>query len=138
MSIEPFEIPSFTPEQRAKLQERLSSLDFPHEFEKNVGWSYGAPRWAVEPIAKQWRDEFDWEVSKAELQRWSHYRTEIEGIRIHFIHEVSKEPGAIPLMLLHGWPGSVYEFHKAIDALRDGVNGGQVSVVMAYRTLWSS
>ncbi|KAJ2964745.1 hypothetical protein NQZ79_g393 [Umbelopsis isabellina] len=125
MSVQPFEIPSFTPEQRATLLDKLKSPVFPHEFEQNVGWSYGTPRWALEPVLQKWRDEFDWETSKAEMDRWSHFKTEIDGANIHFVHERSKNPNAIPLVLLHGWPSTFYEFHKVIEPLRDGVDNGQ-------------
>lgn len=125
MSITPFEVPSFTPGQRQQLA-KLDDAVYPHEFEKNVGWSYGSPRWAVEPIVKKWRHEYDWETSKREMDRWSHYRTEINGINIHFVHEVSKHPDAIPIILLHGWPSMFYEYHKVIEPLRDGSDGKQV------------
>jgi hypothetical protein len=129
MTIETFEVPSFTPEQRQQLQERLSNAIYPHEFEKNVGWTYGAPKWAVEPILNVWRNEFDWEESRAEMARWHHVKANIDGVGVHCVHETSHQSGAIPIMLLHGWPSTFYEYHKVIEPLRDGADGVQVTSV---------
>ncbi|KAI9285836.1 Alpha/Beta hydrolase protein [Umbelopsis sp. AD052] len=125
MTIDTFEVPSFTPEQRQKLNEKLSDIIYPHEFEKNVGWTYGAPKWAVEPMVNIWRNEFDWEESRKEMARWHHLKVNIDGVRIHCVNETSKQPGAIPIMLLHGWPSTFYEYHKVIEPLRDGAGGAQ-------------
>ena len=127
MSIEPFEIPSISPERLASLKKRLRNAEYPNELEKDVGWDYGAPRWAVEPLVKAWLNDYDWEKSRAEMNRWHHYQVTIQDLRVHFIHEPSiNSTGAIPLLLINGWPSNFYEYHKVIEPLRDGVNGGQV------------
>ena len=132
MTIETFEVPSFSPEQRQKFDQKLSDIIYPHEFEKNVGWTYGAPKWAVEPLVNTWRNEFDWEESRKEMARWHHLKINIDGVRIHCVNETSQQPGAIPIMLLHGWPSTFYEFHKVIEPLRDGADGAQVSFISYY------
>jgi hypothetical protein len=132
MTIETFEVPSFTPEQRQKFDEKLNDIIYPHEFEKNVGWTYGAPKWAVEPLVNTWRNKFDWEESRKEMARWHHLKVNIDGVRIHCVNETSQQPGAIPIMLLHGWPSTFYEFHKVIEPLRDGADGAQVSFISYY------
>ncbi|KAG2223613.1 hypothetical protein INT45_009972 [Circinella minor] len=123
--IEPFTVPSFTPEQLALLKDKLSKPIFPNELEEDYGWDYGAPTWAVKPMATEWLENYDWEKPRAEMNRWHHYHTTIDGLKVHFVHEPSSNPNAIPIMLLHGWPSTFYEFHKVIEPLRDGVNGGQ-------------
>ncbi|KAL0089107.1 Alpha/Beta hydrolase protein [Phycomyces blakesleeanus] len=125
MSFVPFSIPSLSESQKEELANRLASVHYPQELDANVGWSYGAPRWAVAPMVDAWRNAFDWEKSRAEMNRWKHYRGDIEDINLHFVHEPSTKSDAIPIILLHGWPSTFYEFHKLIDPLRDGVNGGQ-------------
>ncbi|KAI9259634.1 Alpha/Beta hydrolase protein [Phascolomyces articulosus] len=125
MSIEPFEVPSISPERLALLKEKLKNAEYPNELEKDVGWTYGAPRWAVEPLVKAWLNDYNWETARAEMNRWHHYHVTIQGLRVHFIHEPSKSPDAIPLLLLNGWPSNFYEYHKVIEPLRDGANGGQ-------------
>ncbi|KAJ8656059.1 hypothetical protein O0I10_008281 [Lichtheimia ornata] len=125
MHVEPFEVPSFSPEQLALLKDKLSKTTYPNELQEDVGWDYGAPTWAVEPVAKAWLEDYDWEVARAKMNQWHHYHGNLQGMKIHFIHERSSDPNAIPLLLLHGWPSTFYEFHNVIDDLRDGAFGGQ-------------
>lgn len=119
---EPFVVPSISSEERQRLVSQLQDVSWPDQLEDVKDWSYGAPRWAVEPMAKAW-SEFDWEKTRSELNKWHHYHVNIDGLRLHCIHETSHSPDAIPIMLLHGWPSTFYEFHKVIDALRDGRDG---------------
>ncbi|CAO3598239.1 unnamed protein product [Absidia cylindrospora] len=121
----PFTVPSLTQDQKTILQDRLSSSTFPNELESNVGWDYGAPTWAVKSMAETWRHGYDFEVARQEINQWQHYHTKIDDLNIHFIHEPSTRPDAIPILLCHGWPSTFYEFHKVINALRDGVKGNQ-------------
>ncbi|KAL0095208.1 Alpha/Beta hydrolase protein [Phycomyces blakesleeanus] len=123
--IRPFIVPSFSPEKTRWLQERLKTSNYPNELTEDVGWTHGAPRWAVEPLAKIWAHGFDWEIPRAKMNSWRHYHTTIDDINLHFVHEPSSHKDAIPILLLHGWPSTFYEFHKIIEPLRDGVNGGQ-------------
>lgn len=127
MDFEPFTVPSFSSKDLELLRDKLSKPIYPNELEQDVGWSYGAPTWAVKPLVEKWLNDFDWEVSRAEMNRWHHYHTTIDGLRIHLVHEPSSCPDAIPILLLHGWPSSFYEFHKIIEPLRDGLHGNQVN-----------
>ncbi|KAI8366048.1 Alpha/Beta hydrolase protein [Radiomyces spectabilis] len=120
----PFTVPSFTPEQQQALHSKLDAAIFPNELEQDVGWSYGAPTWAVQNMIKEWLN-YDFEEARKEMNQWHHYRTQIDGLKIHFVHEPSPQPDAIPILLLHGWPSSFYEFHKIIAPLRDGDDGNQ-------------
>ncbi|CAO3599590.1 unnamed protein product [Absidia cylindrospora] len=131
--IESFEIPSFTSAQLSDLHYRLDNGVYPNELTTQVGngWEYGTPRKALEPVVQEWRHSFDWEKPRAEMNQWKHYKlTTAQGLKLHFIHEPSNNPNAIPLMLLHGWPSTFYEFHKVINLLRDGQNGQAFHVVV--------
>jgi len=88
----------------------------------------GAPSWAVKPLLEEWQT-FDWEKPRAEMAQWHHYRMKIDGLLIHYVHERSSNPDAVPIVLLHGWPSTFYEFHKLINPLRDGLHGNQVTML---------
>ena len=77
-------------------------------------------------MVEKWLHDYDFEVARTEINQWHHYHTPIDGLKIHFIHEPSPQPGAIPILLCHGWPSTFYEFHKVINTLRDGQDGKQV------------
>ncbi|KAI8099964.1 Alpha/Beta hydrolase protein [Halteromyces radiatus] len=121
----PFTVPGLTDEQKEQLQEKLANIVYPNELESDVGWDYGAPTWAVKSMADIWRQEYDFDTARQEINQWHHYHTKIEDLNIHFIHEPSSHPDALPILLCHGWPSTFYEFHKVINALRDGENGKQ-------------
>ena len=77
-------------------------------------------------ICSYWRDEYDWREREARLNEFAQFRTEIDGLGIHFIHVRSPEPAAVPLLMSHGWPGSVVEFQEVIGPLSDPVaHGGE-------------
>ncbi|MEU1301660.1 epoxide hydrolase family protein [Streptomyces shenzhenensis] len=82
-------------------------------------WSRGVPVPYLRELAEYWRNGFDWRVWEARLNRHPQFTTTIDGVRIHFIHARSPRADAIPLLLLHGWPGSVVEFLGIIDELAD-------------------
>jgi pimeloyl-ACP methyl ester carboxylesterase len=82
-------------------------------------WARGVPVGYLRDLAGYWRDGFDWRAQEARLNSWPQYITEIDGQQIHFLHVRSPEPQATPLLLLHGWPGSVIEFLRVIGPLSD-------------------
>jgi len=82
-----------------------------------VGWGYGVPRSHVQRLVEYWLDGYDWRAWEERLNRYPQFVTEIDGQRIHFLHVRSPEPDAFPLILTHGWPGSVVEFIRIIDPL---------------------
>jgi hypothetical protein len=126
--LEPFEIPPLTEEHKETLNDRLKSVIWPQELDKsqNVGWSYGAPSWAVKQVVDHWLNKFDWERERVQLNTFHHYKMNVNGFKMHLIHEPSKQANAKPLVLIHGWPGSFVEFRKVIAPLRDGADGKQV------------
>ncbi|TCC12362.1 epoxide hydrolase [Kribbella soli] len=91
-------------------------------------WNTGVPVAWLSSLVEYWRTTYDWRAAEKELNSYPQFTTEIEGQRIHFIHVRSAEPDALPLMLTHGWPGSIVEFLDLIGPLTDPVAfGGQAS-----------
>jgi pimeloyl-ACP methyl ester carboxylesterase len=105
------------------LKRRLAATRFP-ERETVDDWSQGAPLSHVRALVDHWRDGYDWRRCEAMLNGFGQYKTEIDGLGIHFLHIRSPHAGALPLVLSHGWPGSVIEFHKVIGPLTDPVAHG--------------
>ena len=100
------------------LKRRLDNVRWP-ERETVNDWSQGAPLAQVQSLVAYWRDSYDWRRCEAMLNGFGQYRCEIDGLGIHFLHIRSPHRGAMPLLLSHGWPGSVIEFHKVIGPLTD-------------------
>jgi hypothetical protein len=100
------------------LSERLSRVRYPIDF-ANENWAYGTNRTYLEEMVAYWRDQYDWRKHEAEINRFAHYRTTIDGVSIHFIHEPGKGPKPIPLILSHGWPWTFWDLHKVIRPLAD-------------------
>ncbi len=82
-------------------------------------WAHGMDRDYLEELCRYWRDDFDWRAQERALNRFDHFRTEIDGQGLHFLHARSKHQNALPLLITHGWPGSVLEFMKIIGPLTD-------------------
>src|SRR3974377_2487029 len=87
------------------LARRLAATRWTDDF-ANDDWCYGANASYVRTLAEYWRDHYDWRSRAQRMNRFAHFRTGIDGIPIHFIHERGKGPKPIPLMLNHGWPWS--------------------------------
>jgi epoxide hydrolase len=100
------------------LHDRLARTRFPDEL-PGVGWSRGVPLGYLKELAEYWRDSYDWRQWEAKLNELPQYTTEIDTQYIHFLHVRSPEPDAFPLILSHGWPGSVVEFLDVIGPLSD-------------------
>jgi len=121
--IAPFEV--HVPERELDdLRERLARTRWLDEF-SDSGWSYGTSRRYLEELCWYWRTEFDLRACEARLNGFGQVEMNVEGQRIHAIHARSPEAGAMPLLLVHGWPGSVFEFEKVVDPLRDPVRHGR-------------
>ncbi len=82
-------------------------------------WSRGTDRGYLEELCRYWREDFDWRAQERALNRFDHFRTETEGQGLHFLHARSRHANALPLLITHGWPGSVLEFSKIIGPLTD-------------------
>jgi microsomal epoxide hydrolase len=98
----------------ADLRHRLDRARFPNQIE-GIGWDQGTELDWLREVVAYWRNGFDWRAAEAEINGWEPTATEVDGQRIHFLHARSPHAGAMPLLLSHGWPGSVVEF---LDVLR--------------------
>jgi pimeloyl-ACP methyl ester carboxylesterase len=100
------------------LRGRLLRTRWP-ERETVTDWSQGVPLGYLQELCRYWADGYDWRAAEERLNALPQFRTEIGGLPIHFIHARSPHPAALPLIITHGWPGSVIEFGKAIGPLSD-------------------
>ncbi|WP_158883795.1 epoxide hydrolase family protein [Amycolatopsis anabasis] len=100
------------------LRERIAATRWPGEL-PGVGWSRGVPEAYLRELAEYWRTTYDWRSAERELNRFPQFTTVIDGAKIHFLHVRSPEPDALPLVLTHGWPGSIAEFLDVIGPLTD-------------------
>jgi pimeloyl-ACP methyl ester carboxylesterase len=106
------------------LHDRLARIRWPDEL-PGVSWDYGIPLGYLKELAEYWRVEYDWRAHEARLNQFPQFMTTIEGADAHFLHLRSPEPRALPLILTHGWPGSVVEFMKIIGPLANpSAHGG--------------
>jgi len=105
------------------LRDRLARTRWPDEL-PGVGWSYGVSRDFVNEMTELWRTSFDWRKQEAVLNEFPQFTTTVDGTNVHFLHVRSPEPNAMPLILTHGWPGSVAEFLDVIGPLTDPVSNG--------------
>ena len=125
-SITPFEI--VVPDAAiSDLKTRLQNTRLPDQISETT-WEYGTDKTYLTELIDYWENEFDWREQERTLNEFDHFKTEIDEIEMHFIHQRSEHPDAIPLMIVHGWPGSISEFSKIIDPLIDPVAyGGSAS-----------
>jgi len=105
------------------LKARLARTRFPDEI-PGTGWDYGTDLAYLKSLVAYWQDRFDWRAQERKLNEFDQFKTTIDGIEIHFIHQKSKVPNAFPLAVTHGWPGSIVEFTKIIGPLTDPVKYG--------------
>ena len=115
-----------------ELRERLGRTRWPAEVQ-GVGWSRGVPVGYLKELADHWRSAYDWREHEARLNRLPQFTTTVDGANLHFAHVRSPEPQAIPLLLIHGWPGSMVEFLEVIGPLTDPAgHGGDPADVGAF------
>jgi epoxide hydrolase len=100
------------------LRRRLAEAKWPDQL-PGTTWEYGADIKKVRELADYWQNGYDWRAQEAKINRFDQFTTEIDGQQIYFIHQRSSRPDAIPLMLIHGWPGSIVEFLALIEPLID-------------------
>jgi pimeloyl-ACP methyl ester carboxylesterase len=100
------------------LNERLRRTRWPDP-ETPGDWSQGVPLDYTRRLCEYWRDHYDWRATEARLNQFPQFTTEIDGLPIHFLHVRSPHPDALPLVMTHGWPGSIVEFGKVIGPLTD-------------------
>ena len=114
-AIRPFRI-AVDDEVLVDLQARLRRTRWP-QAELVTDGSQGVPLQWIQDVCAYWSERYDWRRREAALNRFEQFVTEIDGLDVHFIHARSPHPKAVPLLITHGWPGSVVEFHKVIEPL---------------------
>jgi len=112
---EPFAI-DISDEVLRDLNARLARTRWPDQL-PGTGWTYGADTAYLRELVSYWQTGFDWRAQQARLNRFDHFRAEVGGTRIHFIHARSRNDDAIPLLLLHGWPSSFVQMLDIIPVL---------------------
>lgn len=105
------------------LKSRLDRIRWP-EKETVSDWSQGAPLAEMQKLVEYWRNDYDWRRCEAGLNGLAQFRISLDGLDIHFLHVRSSNPDALPLLLTHGWPGSILEFLKVIGPLTEPQNFG--------------
>src|SRR5580704_12076978 len=106
------------------LRERLARTRLSGEV-ANSGWTYGTNLAYLKELLEYWRTRYDWRAHEREMNRFSHFMADAGGCSVHFIHQPGRGPNPKPLLLLHGWPGTVYEFQQIIPMLTDpAAHGG--------------
>ena len=109
------------------LTRRLRATRWPDK-ETPDDWSQGIPLQYMQDVVGYWADRYDWRAREARLNRFAQFRTTIDGVGIHFLHVRSPHAGAMPLVMTHGWPGSIVEFLNVIAPLTDPTaHGGSAS-----------
>ena len=100
------------------LKQRLSQARFADELQ-DVEWDYGTNLAYLKRLVDYWRDKYDWRAQEKKLNELDQFKTTLDGVDVHFIHQRSKNPNAMPLLLLNGWPSSIVEYMKVIGPLTD-------------------
>ncbi len=122
----PFQV-AVSEEILVDLRDRLRTTRFIDEFDGS-GWMYGVSAAYLKDLCEYWRTEFDWRAQEAILNSFDQFMTSVDGQPIHFIHARSPSPSALPILLVHGWPGSIFEFAKIIGPLSDpAAHGGDAA-----------
>lgn len=105
------------------LRERLSRTRWPDEV-PGSGWRYGSNLDYVRRLVEHWRVDFDWRAQETTLNAFDQFRVAIGGIDLHFLHQRGVGPDPLPVLLVHGWPGSTWDFHELIPRLTDPARFG--------------
>jgi epoxide hydrolase len=123
INIEPFTID--VPEaDLVDLRERLARTRLPEQL-PDADWDYGTELGYLTELIDYWRGTYDWRRAEKRLNTFAHFLTEVDGARVHFMHARSPEPDALPIIITHGWPGSIVEFLDVIEPLSDpAAHGG--------------
>ena len=123
MAIRPFRV-DIKEDVLTDLRERLKRTRWPDEI-PGSGWDYGSNLAYVKELVDYWIEEFDWRKQEEVINGYSQFIDEVDGLDVHYIHERGKGPDPLPLLLIHGWPGSIVEFLDFIPLLTDpAAHGG--------------
>jgi hypothetical protein len=126
MSVEPFEA-RVSQAILDDLRERLAATRWPDEV-SDAAWDYGANPQYMRELVGYWLEDFDWRTQDERINSFDHFRSEVDGFGIHFVHERGKGVNPVPLLALHGWPSSFYQMLKIVPLLADpGAHGGDLA-----------
>jgi pimeloyl-ACP methyl ester carboxylesterase len=132
-SLRPFRV-TVAPEDITDLRDRLARTRWPDQL-PGSGWTLGTDRSYLQALCRHWAEAFDWSLFEERFNRFAQFVTDIEGQSLHFFHVRSPEPDALPLLISHGWPGSVAEFLDVLGPLSDprahGADGADAFHVVA-------
>ena len=117
MRVEPFTI-AIPEAALSDLRDRLARTRWPDEVE-GAGWDYGTSLPYLRELVEHWRERFDWRAQERRLNALHHFRAEVDGLRLHFVHERGRGPRPIPLLLLHGWPSTFWQLAPLAALLAD-------------------
>ena len=102
----------------ADLRARLDRARWPDE-PPGAGWEHGTELRYLQTLVRHWRERYEWRAHEARLNRLRHFTVALDGVDLHFVHEAGRGPAPMPLLLSHGWPGSIAEFERIIPMLTD-------------------
>jgi pimeloyl-ACP methyl ester carboxylesterase len=122
MDVGPFEV-RITEEVLDDLRARLGRTRWPDEI-ADAGWEQGTDLAYLRELVGYWESSFDWREQEKKLNRFAHFRGELDGFKLHFIHERGKGDDPMPLVLTHGWPSTFFEFSKIVPLLTDPESHG--------------
>ena len=105
------------------LRQRLNNVRWPDEL-PGVSWDYGSNLDYLKELVRYWATEFDWRAQERKLNTFQQFKSQVEGLNIHFIYEKGKGPNPLPILITHGWPSTFYEMHKIIPLLSDPASYG--------------
>jgi pimeloyl-ACP methyl ester carboxylesterase len=122
-TIRPFEI-NIPNEILDDLEQRIQHTRWTRPIKNDSDWDHGISIEYLKELTDYWQHQYNWREQENELNRFNHFKVQIDDCRVHFIHHRGKGSDPIPLLLLHGWPDSFYRFHKIIPMLTDPVSFG--------------
>ena len=122
MDIRPFKI-QIPEEALEDLRQRLSRTRWPDEI-LGSGWDYGSNLDYVKELVDYWRTQFNWRAQEKAMNEFAHFRADLDGLGVHFIHERGEGPDSLPIIITHGWPSSFSEMLKIIPMLTDPASHG--------------
>lgn len=117
MTVQPFKV-AIPDAKLDELKRRLRAMNWPHDM-ANDDWRYGANAHYMRGLVDYWLNGYDWRAQEREINSFSHYRTEVDGIPLHFIREPGKGLNPMPLVMTHGWPWTFWDYHELIRPLAD-------------------
>jgi hypothetical protein len=116
MTLRPFHI-QIPDDRLTLLDQRLRTAVWADQPSGAEAWEYGVPGGYLPELVEYWVDRYDWRGQEAAMNRWSHLRGEVDGVTLHVLHERGSGPSPVPVVLIHGWPWTFWDFAKVIEPL---------------------